>query len=131
MAISLKSLNVEAACDTPYDLDIVDEQTGKSTGITLKVIGAHSQVITKLVAKAVNAKRQAESQLAKKGKDVPVTKVEDDLEFGIELAAKRIVGWSGIEESFTPDLAFELCKTNPVIRDQVVAASEDMSHYTK
>jgi len=61
----------------------------------------------------------------------PIAKVEDDLEFGIELAAKRIVGWSGIEETFTPELAFELCKTNPVIRDQVVTASEDMSHYTK
>ena len=132
MAISLASLNVEKQCDTPFDLAIIDEATGKETGIVLQVIGSHSSKITKLVAKAVNAKRTAAALAAKKGgKDAPIDKVEDDIAFSTELTAAKIVGWSGIEESYTPELAFELVSTNPVIREQVSQASDDMRNFTK
>jgi hypothetical protein len=131
MAISLSSLNVEKKCDTPYKLDIIDEQSGAVTGITIDIIGEHSKVISDLVAKAVNGKREAQRIATKKGKDAPVEKVEDDIMFGIELAAKRIVGWSGIEEAFSPELAIELVKTNPSIREQVMTASSNMSNFTK
>jgi hypothetical protein len=129
MAISLASLNAVKASDTPYSLDIIDEVSGASTGITLQVIGAHSEVITKLVAKAVNAKRTADTMQAKKGKEPVPTKVEDDIMFSIELAAKRIVGWTGIEEPFSPENAIKLCEINPAIREQVVAASENPANY--
>lgn len=129
MAISLASLNMVKASDTPYSLDVIDEVSGASTGITLQVIGAHSEVITKLVAKAVNAKRTAEAMQVKKGKDPQPSKVEEDIDFSIELAAKRIVGWTGIEEAFSPENAFQLCKINPSIREQVVAASENPANY--
>ena len=132
MAISLASLNVEKQCDTPFDLAIIDEATGKETGIVLQVIGSHSSKITKLVAKAVNAKRTAAALAAKKGgKDAPIDKVEDDIAFSTELTAAKIVGWSGIEEAYTPELAFELVSTNPVIREQVSSCSDDMRNYTK
>lgn len=131
MVISLSALNVEKKCDTPYKLDIIDEQSGTSTGITLEIIGEHSKVISDLVAKAVNGKREAARLATKKGKDAPVEKVEDDILFGVELAAKRIVGWSGIEETFSPELAIELVKTNPSIREQVMNASGNMANFTK
>lgn len=131
MAISLASLNIEKQCDTPYSLAIIDEATGKETGIVLQVIGSHSPKISKLVAKAVNAKRTASALAAKKGgKDAPVEKVEDDIEFSYELTANKIVGWSGIEEEYTPELAYTLVSTNPVIREQVSQASDDMRNYT-
>jgi hypothetical protein len=131
MAISLSALNVEKACDTPFTLSIIDEQSGKATGIEIDIIGAHSKVIADLVAKAVNGKRTAAAMAAKKGKDTPADKVEDDIAFSYELAAKRIVGWRGIEEPFTPELAFELVKTNPQIREQIMQSSENMANFTK
>jgi hypothetical protein len=131
MAISLSSLNVEKASDTPFTLAIIDESTGVATGIEIDIIGEHSKTIADLVAKAVNGKREAARMATKKGKDVPADKVEDDLLFGYELAAKRIVGWVGIEEAFTPELALELVKTNPTIREQIMTASGNVSNFTK
>ena len=131
MAVSISSLNLTKASDTPAKLELIDEESGKSLGITLSVIGSHSEKITKLIAKAVNAKRQAEELAKKKGKDVQPSKVEDDLDFANELAAARIVGWEGIEESFSADLALELVKTNPQIREQVMTFSDNASNYLK
>jgi hypothetical protein len=131
MAISLSSLNIEKASDTPFKLAIIDEQSGQPTGIEIDIIGEHSKVIADLVAKAVNGKREAARIAAKKGKDAPTEKVEDDILFGYELAAKRIVGWSGIEESFTAENALELVKTNPVIREQIMTASGVVTNFTK
>ena len=84
-----------------------------------------------MIAKAVNGKREAARLAAKKGKDAPVEKVEDDLLFGFELAAKRIVGWKGIEEPFTPENALTLVRTNPVIREQIMTASGTVSNFFK
>ena len=131
MAISLSSLNVEKASDTPYTLAIIDEQSGQATGIEIDIIGEHSKTIADLVAKAVNGKREAARIAAKKGKDAPADKVEDDLLFGFELAAKRIVGWKGIEEEYTPENALTLVRTNPQIREQIMAASGNVSNFTK
>jgi hypothetical protein len=131
MAISLSSLNVEKASDTPYTLSIIDEQSGQATGIEIDIIGEHSKVIADLIAKAVNGKREAARIAAKKGKDAPADKVEDDLLFGFELAAKRIVGWKGIEEDFTPENALTLVRTNPTIREQIMQASGNVANFTK
>ncbi len=131
MAISLSSLNIEKASDTPYSLEIIDEQSGQPTGITIDIIGEHSKVIADLIAKAVNGKREAARIAAKKGKDAPADKVEDDLLFGFELAAKRIIGWKGIEEDFTPENALTLVRTNPTIREQIMQASGNVANFTK
>lgn len=129
MAISLSSLNVEKASDTPFTLAIIDEQSGQATGIEIDIIGEHSKVIADLVAKAVNGKREAARMAAKKGKDAPADKVEDDLLFGYELAAKRIVGWKGIEDEFNADNALLLVKTNPSIREQIMTASSVVTNF--
>lgn len=131
MAISLSSLNVEKASDTPFTLAIIDEQSGQDTGIEIDIIGEHSKTIANLVAKAVNGKREAARIAAIKRKDVPADKVEDDLLFGYELAAKRIVGWKGIEEEFTPENALTLVRTNPSIREQIMTGSSNVSNFTK
>jgi thymidine kinase len=131
MGISLASLNVVKASDDAQKLDILDEESGKATGIVLSVIGSNSDKITKLVAKAVNGRRQAEELAKKKGKDVQPSKVEDDIEFAQELAAARIVGWEGIDEPFSPENALQLVTINPQIREQVMVFSDNASNYLK
>lgn len=131
MAISLSSLNVVKASETAQKLEIIDEETGALTGIVLDVIGSNSEKIQKIITKVANAKRQADKLAEKKGKDAPVSKVEDDIEFIQELTAARIVGWSGIEEPYSPENALELVKINPVIREQVTAFSDNVSNFVK
>lgn len=129
MGISLDSLNVVKASAAPFTLDIVDD-AGNKLGFSLDVIGSNSEVITKFFAKAMNARRTAEDMQRKKGKDVQVTKVEDDIAFANELAAKRIVGWNGIDDEFSPERAIKLIETNPMVREQVMNASDDIRNFT-
>jgi hypothetical protein len=131
MAISLSSLNVVKASETAQKLEIIDEETGALTGIVLDVIGSNSDKIQKIITKVANAKRQADKLAEKKGKDAPVSKVEDDIEFIQELTAARIVGWSGIEEPYSVENALELIKINPVIREQVTTFSDNVSNFVK
>jgi hypothetical protein len=131
MAISLSSLNVVKASETAQKLEIIDEETGTLTGIVLDVIGSNSDKIQKIITKVANAKRQADKLAEKKGKDTPVSKVEDDIEFIQELTAARIVGWSGIEEPYSVENALELIKINPVIREQVTTFSDNVSNFVK
>ena len=73
--------------------------------------------------------------LAKKGKD-DYRKVEEDEAFGIQLAAITIIGWKGLSDGGKPveyskEMALQLCKMNPEVRDQVSAASDLMSNFIK
>lgn len=129
MAISLANLNVVKASETAQKLEIIDEETGTLTGIVLDVIGSNSDKIQKIITKVANAKRQADKLAEKKGKDSPVSKVEDDIEFIQELTAARIVGWTGIEEPYSVENALELVKINPVIREQVTTFSDNVSNF--
>ncbi len=132
MAISLSELNVEAQSETPYEFEITDENSGKGTGVYLSVLGSHSKSVSSFVAKTLNAKRRAEALRLKKGaKDVEFTPIEDDIDFGVELAAIRIKAWRGITEDFTPENALLLCRTNPIIKQQVIEASDDVKNFTK
>jgi hypothetical protein len=133
MAISLSQLNIEAQSETPFEFEITDEASGKGTGVFLSVLGAHSKTVSSFVTKTLNAKRRAEALQAAKGKrkDIDFTPVEDDIDFSVELAAIRITAWRGIEETFTPENAQLLCRTNPIIKQQVIEASEDIKNFTK
>ena len=132
MAISLSALNVEAQSETPFEFEVVDDNTGKGTGVFLSVLGSHSKTVSSFVAKTLNAQRRAAALKQSKGAKQPeFTPVEDDIEFGIELAAMRIVAWKGITEDWSPQNAMELCRTNPIIKAQVVEASDDVKNFTK
>jgi hypothetical protein len=68
--------------------------------------------------------------MEKKGKE-DIRLVEDDEEFGIRNAAIRIIGWRGITEDYTPELAIKLCEVNPEIRAQVIEKSDELANFTK
>lgn len=133
MAISLSDLNVEAQSEKPYEFEVVDDNNGKGTGIFLSVLGSHSKTISDFVAKTLNAQRRVAALKARKrdNKDTDFTPVEDDIDFSIELAAIRIVAWRGITEPFSPENAQLLCRTNPIIKQQVIEASDDVKNFTK
>lgn len=133
MAFSLSDLNIEAQSETPYEFEVVDDNNGKGTGIFLSVLGSHSKTVTDFVAKTLNAQRRAAALKARKrdNKDTDFTPVEDDIDFSIELAAMRLVAWRGITEPFSKENALILCRTNPVIKQQIVEASDDVKNFTK
>ena len=128
---SLADLDVTKQSEAGFEFEVLDDSTGKGVGIHLTVIGAHAPAVQKFTSKRLNERRVFDDLQTARGKKAQIRKIEDDVEFGIELAAIRIVGWRGISDDFSPANAIQLCTINPTMREQILKASEDLSNFTK
>lgn len=130
--LSLNDLDVTKSCEIEHEFEVVDDATGKGTGIFLTVIGGHAQRIVDFTKKEMNARRVAEAMNHKRdprGKSPVVVKIEEDIEFSTELVAMRVTGWRGIEEPYSHENAVRLCTINPPIKEQILAVSEDLKNF--
>jgi hypothetical protein len=128
---SLADLDVTKQSEAGFEFEVQDDSTGKGIGVHLTVIGAHAPAVQKFTSKKLNDRRAFDEMNERRGKKAQIRKIEDDVEFGIELAAIRIVGWRGISEEFSQANAIQLCTVNPTIREQILKASEDLANFTK
>ena len=128
--VSLSDLNIKTKCAEGFTFPFLNDE-GKETGVTFTVLGAHAPSVQKWVNSELNARRKQDALQAKRGKDVDVRAIEDDIEFGVEYMAIRITGWEGITEPYSPENALRLCETNPLVVEQVKAASEAMENFTR
>ena len=129
---SINDLDVAKSCETPFEFEVKDEETGKGTGIFLSVIGSHAQAITDFTTQWANERRVADAMAEKRdprGKKPNVHKVEDDIEFSTELIAMRVVAWRGIKEPYSHEGAVKLCKINPPIKEQILGVSDNLKNY--
>lgn len=130
MALSLSELDLTKQCESASKLELLSPD-GRPLGVTLMVIGGHSETVSKHINKALNNRRKAEALALKRGKRTEYTPIEDDIDFGIEATAIRVVGWEGIKEEFTPENALKLCASNADICRQIRDFSEDIANFTK
>jgi len=127
---SLDQLDLTKQCEGGFEFEVLDENTGKGTGIHLTVIGSHAPAVLAFTAKSLNARRVQDEMQEKRGKKAKLRTIEEDIEFGTELAAIRVIGWRGISDAFTPEGAIRLCTINPPIKEQILKASEDLANFT-
>lgn len=133
--MELSALDLSTTSEQGYEFEFIPEATGIGEGFFITVLGKHADTVKEWTRKAVNNMRDRERMLAKKGKD-DYRKVEEDEAFGVQLAATTIIGWKGLNDSgkpveFSKEMALHICKVNPEVRDQVSAASDLMSNFTK
>jgi hypothetical protein len=128
---SIDDLDVTKSCEDGYEFEVTDETTGEGSGVFLTVIGGHAQRIADFTKKMLNERRVAEAMHEKRGKGPKVTPVEEDMAFSIELIAMRVIAWRGIKEPYSHENAVKLCTVNPLIKEQVLKASNDMANFTK
>ncbi len=128
--ISISELNLVDQCSEAVEMPFLDT-TGEETGITFLVLGAHAEEIQRWTNKKLNARRRQEEMLKKRGKSSDIRPIEEDIDFGTELIARRLVGWTGIKEEWTPDLALQLCTCNPLAVEQIREFSEDLGNFGK
>ena len=75
---SLDDLDVTKRCEIPFEFEVIDDVTGKGTGIFLTIIGSHAQVIADFTAKELNERRVAEAMQAMlDGREVGSVFIED------------------------------------------------------
>lgn len=128
--ISIDDLNIQKKTERAFEFCYIDENN-KETGIFFSVIGARAPVVQDWVNKKINQQRAHEKMQKKRGKDDDIRTVEEDQEFGAEMLSRRIVGWRGIAEPFSPERALTLCENNELICEQVREHSENISNFTK
>jgi hypothetical protein len=133
--MDISALNLSESSETGFEFEYIPESTGIGEGVFITVIGKHADKVKEWSRKALNDMRGREAMLIKKGKD-DFRKIEEDESFGIKQAAVTITGWRGISDGandleYSAAMAVTLCTINPEIRTQVMAASEQMSNFTK
>ena len=128
--MDLDKLNICDPCETPYSFEYIDEND-QQTGIMLSVLGSQSKELMKWMSSEINTRRKKDAMQEKRGKAVDIQTLEDDIEFSIESAARRLKGWTGITQECTPENAIKLCTINPVVRAQIVDQSNNIGNFTK
>ena len=127
--LSIDDLDLTAASDTPFDLEILNIK-GVKTGIIIQVLGSESEKVQEWTNRQANRIRTQSTQKSVTGKDKVRTAEEDD-EYIIESAAVRVVGWKGLKDEYTKDNATRLMSRNVHVRMQVLTASNDLGIYSK
>lgn len=131
MALSIADLNLTARCESPMPLELVDTK-GDKIGVTVHVLGGHAKQVKDFVAQNINAARAKAAMSARTGqRKLDYTPVEQDIEFGVESIAIRVVSWDGLADECTFESAKLLCQINPDIRRQILEFSEDMGNFTR
>lgn len=124
---SLDDLNLVKKCDDSIEFEVLDEK-GNGTDIFISVIGGHSEKVQNAYNKKINHRKRVALAQSKRGKNEEITLIEDDIEFGVEMAALRITGWRNITDDFNHENAIRLCTINPEIKKQVVDFSEALGN---
>jgi hypothetical protein len=127
---SIFDFNAEKQCENGFEFEYVNEN-GEGTGFFITVIGDQAPFVKKAIYSKINKERTAEAILKKRGKDVPVKPIEELINDNAEGVAACIIGWRGVEEQYTPELAFQLVSNNKLIFDQIKDASENLANFTK
>lgn len=132
--VSLASLDARAASAVAMPFEYITP-AGDPTGIILHLLGGQSKIVQDEANKAINERRRKEAMVAAQAKtsrntDDYVT-VETDVAFGQRLAAIRLTGWEGIEETWSAELGLLLCQNNNDVAAFILAKSNDMANFMK
>ena len=126
--LSIADLNASKKCEIAFEFEFIDEQ-GAQTGLFISVLGDQASSVKKAIYAKINRERTQNAVIEKRGKDVPIKPIEELIGDNIEGVAACIVGWRGIVEEYSPELAFTICENNRLIVEQVKAASENLANF--
>lgn len=127
--LSLADFNASAKCENAFEFAFLDE-FGEETPWKIKVIGDQSTQVKRTINAKINNKRKQEAFLTEKGRKVPLDDIEDLIAENIDMLAACIVGWSGIVEEYTPELARQALENNKSLIEQVKEASENIKNFS-
>lgn len=115
--------------DHEFELKHLDGLTG--TGVFVKVIGKHADVVTKFTARIINEQQRAAMLAHKSGKPVPPKPLEELKAQNIEGAALRVTGWRNVKQPFSQELMRQALSRNPHWIDQIIEESDSIGNFFK
>jgi hypothetical protein len=126
--ISIAALNVSTAGEKAHEFEYISPD-GTGSGVFLSVLGGESATVQAVVNKMVNDRRKQQTKAASSRGGQEFVPIESDIEFGQKLTAVRLVGWRGITEDYSPELALELVKGNARLAEQVTSESNEAINF--
>lgn len=136
MNVSINDLDAMAACSEAVEFEYI-MPSGKPSGLFFSIIGSQSEVVAAATARLQNerrrkaAARELQQKMGVGQPKVEFDKFEEDVAYGHEMAAARLVGWRGINDPFTPENALRLCKRNTHIAAFITQCSEELGNFFK
>lgn len=97
----------------------------KEIGITLYVLGRHSDVVTKLEAKH-HRRTMAALQASMRGRK---NEEDDIIDRDVESSCARVTAWEGVKQPFNKELLASALRRNPSWRDQIFEFSNNLGNY--
>ena len=129
----LSSLDTIAACNKPFDVEIIHPVTQEKTGVVFSVVGRDSDVYRAKIKAMANENMTREALMARRGKaDIQTI---DKLEAkNIDALIAATVGWSNVEFDgevleFNPANARKVFQRILPVRDQVLEAINDLENF--
>jgi hypothetical protein len=93
MSFDLAKLDTVAACETPYDLELISPFPGQGrTGMFIQLLGFNSPACRAVKAEQDKAKLMRDFEQRRSGQPEMPT-VDDDEESGLQMALAATVGW--------------------------------------
>lgn len=129
-SFDLASLDTIAACNKPFDVEIIHPVTQEKTGVVFTVVGKDSDVYRAKIKAMANENMTREAMLARRGK--PDIQTIDKLEAkNIDALVAATVGWSNVELDgevleFNAANARKVYQRILPVREQVLEAVNDL-----
>lgn len=128
--VSFASLSAVDAGGVPFKMPY--KPGNRNLGIIIHVLGNQSKTVQAALNANINEQRKSAIARAAVGATDPeFVPVETTEETNWRLCATRISGWDGIDQDYSPQLAYELVKSNQDIYLAVLRASTDVSNFLK
>jgi len=131
--VDIDDLDYEAASEKGFEFEYI-KPDGARSGIFLTVLGGESLAVKAATNDLMDERRRKEAIIdaqTRPGRVKPIDKSADDVAFGKRLAAARLVGWRGIKQPYSSELALKLVTKNSEIAAQVMAESENLGNFTQ
>lgn len=125
--LSVFDFNEKAACENYVEMPYLDSN-GNETGMIVHVIGSQSDKVRAMLTKGESRRKAIQNPAYGKGR--PLTN-DEERDININGHACRVVGWSGVEEPYSHELAVKICDNNVSFYTQVVECSENIALFTQ
>ena len=127
----ITSFDAVAESDSGYEFELKGTDGMTGTGVSLAIIGRHSNAVNLWLNKIVNDSIRERTMAERKGKQVEPKSFEDIKAQNLQGAVLRVTGWKNVTQEFSKELLLTVLQKNPHFVDQIIEQSDNLGNFTK
>lgn len=126
----ITSFDAVAESDSGYEFELKGTDGMTGTGVSLAIIGRHSNAVNLWLNKIVNDSIRERTMAERKGKQVEPKSFEDIKAQNLQGAVLRVTGWKNVTQEFSKELLLTVLQKNPHFVDQIIEQSDNLGNFT-